>query len=400
MIRFERALFALFLFLPGFSIPVLAQSNTRLLLAAGSGVPGHAGFFFGPFSSLAMNDNRDVVFLSSLKGPRNELRAVVRSSGVSFSVVAFQGLQAPVPKLSYDSFSAPSLNDAGVICFAAVLKDVEGKTSNALVRLEGTAAKALLTSADSLSGTPDATFTDFSAPLVNSQGNILFGARWGGKKPGTGLFLWTPRELRKLEFPAGLVPQPSDLFEPIFFSHDEAALVKNGTSPETALEQFFRALAVRGFQELKPPPDAAATFPLLAPAVGQAPIQLVLVVMEGENVQTALLAGDPSQPVVAKRIASAPEIKPFGRIEGQSTSAQGDIIFAATPLDTPEDLGLYEFAAGQVIRLTPVGEFQPLIAAAPGKPISSLVGDSQQTEAFILPNPGEGGSAIYVTSIP
>ena len=102
-----------------------AQSNTRLLLAAGSGVPGHAGFSFGPFSSLAMIDNREIVFLSSLRGPRNELRAVVRSSGVSFSVVAFQGLRAPLLKTSYDSFSAPSLNDAGAICFAAGLKDTE-----------------------------------------------------------------------------------------------------------------------------------------------------------------------------------------------------------------------------------------------------------------------------------
>src|SRR5208283_1105027 len=39
---------------------LFAQSNTRLLLAAGSGVPGHAGIAFGPFSDLAMNDNRQI----------------------------------------------------------------------------------------------------------------------------------------------------------------------------------------------------------------------------------------------------------------------------------------------------------------------------------------------------
>lgn len=75
-----------------------AQSNTRLLLSAGSGVPGHPGIAFGPFIDLAMNDNRQIAFLSSLRSPRNELRAVVVSSGVSFSVVAFQGLQTPIPK--------------------------------------------------------------------------------------------------------------------------------------------------------------------------------------------------------------------------------------------------------------------------------------------------------------
>ncbi len=377
-----------------------AQSNTRLLLAAGSGVPGHTGFSFGPFSGLAMNDNREIAFLSSLRSPRNELRAVVRSSGVSFSVVAFQGLQAPVPKTSYDSFSAPSLNDAGVICFAAGLKDPEGNLSSAIIRVDGTGARSLVTGTDSLPGIPDATFLEFSAPLINSQGNIVFGARWGGKNPGTGLFLWTPRELRRLEFPAGVSPAPKDLFEPIFFSHDEAALVVRGTPAEAAIEQFFRAVAIRSFQELKPPPEPAETVQILAPRAGQAAVQLVLVVMEGENVQTALLPGDPSQPVMARHTAGAPEVKPLGQIEGQTTSARGNIIFAATPLDSPDDVGLYCFCEGQVSRLTSTEEFSPVIQTAPGKPILSLVGDSQQTEVFIAPGAPEGGLAIYVTSIP
>jgi hypothetical protein len=377
-----------------------AQSDTRLLLAAGSGVPGHAGFSFGPFSDLAMNDNREIVFLSSLRGPRTELPAVVRSSGVSFSVVAFQGLRAPILKTSYDSFSAPSLNDAGAICFAAGLKDTEGNPSSAIIRVDGTGARALVTSTDNLPGTPDAAFLEFSAPLINSQGNILFGARWGGKNPGTGLFLWTPRELRRLEFPAGVTPTPKDVFEPIFFSHDEAALVRRGTLPEAAIEQFFRAVAIRSFQELKPPPDPAEALQILAPHAGQTPVQMVLVVMEGDNIQTALLAGDPSQPVMAKHVAGASEVKPLGQIEGQTTSAQGNIIFAATPLDSPSDVGLYCFCAGEVTRLTTADEFLPIVQAAPGKPILSLGGDSQQTEAFIAPGATESGSAIYVTSIP
>jgi len=87
-----------------------AQSNTRLLLASGWGVPGHPGFAFGPFSGLAMNECPEIVFLSSLRGAKSELRAVVRSSGVTFSVVAFEGLRAPVPQPSYASLSAPTPN--------------------------------------------------------------------------------------------------------------------------------------------------------------------------------------------------------------------------------------------------------------------------------------------------
>jgi hypothetical protein len=377
-----------------------AQSNTRLLLSAGSGVPGHSGIAFGPFSDLAMNDNRQIAFLSSLRSPRNELRAVVVSSGVSFSVVAFQGLQTPIPKTTYDSFSAPSINDAGVICFAAGLKDTEGNPSGAIIRVEGGSARALVTSADSLPGTPDANFLEFSAPLINSQGNILFGARWGGKKPGTGLFVWTVRGLQRLDFPEGVSPAPKDLFEPIFYSHDEAALALRGTPGPAAIEQFFRAVAIRSFQEITPAPDPADTVQLLAPRAGQAPVQLILVIMEGENVQTALLPGDPSQPVMARHVADAPGIKPVGQVEGQTTSALGNIIFAATSLDSPDDIGLYCFCGGQVARLTSVDDFAPVIQTAPGKPILSLVGDSQQTTAFIAPGAAGGGAAIYVTSIP
>ena len=382
------------------SLPLSAQSNTRLLLFAGSGVPGHSGIAFGPFSDLAMNDNRQIAFLSSLRSPRNELRAVVASSGVSFSVVAFQGLQAPIPKTSYDSFSAPSLNDAGAICFAAELKDPEGNPSSAIIRVDATGARALVTSTDSLPGTPDAIFLEFSAPLVNSQGNILFGARWGGKKPGTGLFLWTPRGLQQLDLPAGVSPAPKDLFEPIFFSHDEAALAPRGTPREIAIEQFFRAVAIRSFQELKPPPDPAETVQLLAPRPSQAPVQLVLVIMESENVQTALLPGDPTQAVMARHVAGAPEIKPLGQVEGQTTSAQGNIIFAATPQDSPDDIGFYCFCENQVARLTSTEDFAPIVQTAPGKPILSLVGDSQHTTAFIASGVAGGGAAIYVTSIP
>jgi len=403
MTRVERSLafsLAALSFLLATPSRLPAQSNTRLLLSAGSGVPGHSGIAFGPFSGLAMNDNRQIAFLSSLRSPRNELRAVVVSSGVGFSVVAFQGLQTPIPKTSYDSFSAPSINDAGVICFAAELKDTEGNPSSAIIRVEGSSARALVTNADSLPGTPDANFLEFSAPLINSQGNILFGARWGGKTPGTGLFLWTARELQRLDFPAGVAPTPKDMFEPIFYSHDEAALALRGTPKAAVIEQFFRAVAIRSFQEITPAPDPADTVQLLAPRAGQAPVQLILVIMEGENVQTALLPGDPSQPVMARHVADAPGIKPVGQVEGQTTSAQGNIIFAATSLDSPDDIGLYCFCGGQVARLTSADDFAPVVQTAPGKPILSLVGDSQQTTAFIAPGAAGGGSAIYVTSIP
>lgn len=377
-----------------------AQSSTRLLLASGTGVPGHAGFVFGPFSSLAMNESGEIVFLTTLRSSRNEIRAVVRSSGVSFSVVAFQGLRAPVAKTTYVSFSGASINNSGSIAFTATLKDSAEAQTLAVIRMDGLNGRAVATIADSVPGNPEAKFQDFSAPLINAQGHVLFGARWEGKKPGTGLFLWTERGVQALAMQQDLVLPPKTVLEPTFFSHDEAVFTARETSPQAALDQFFRAVATRSFQELKPPPDPAETVEVLAAKPGEPRVQMILVLMEGENVQTALLSGDPAQPVVAKRLPDASPPSPLGQIQGQTTVAQGDIIFAATRADLPLDLGLYCYCSGQVNRLTSPEEFFPITQGAPGKPVLSLAGDSQQTSAFIAPGPGGEASAIYVTTLP
>jgi hypothetical protein len=378
---------------------LLAQSNTRLVLSSGAGVPGHAGFVFGPFSDLDMNERREVVFLSTLRSARSEIRAVLRSSGVSFSVVAFQGLRSPVPKASFDSFSPPSINNAGTIAFTATLKDTEEVPGSAVVRAEGSSFTAIATAGEAVPATPEAKFQEFSAPLIDEQGNVLFAGRWEGKKPGLGLFLWTPAGLHVLALPAGLTLLPKGHLEPIFFSHDEAVFVSRDIPAAAALEEFFRAVATRGFQELQPAPDPSETVEVLPAKSGEAAVQLLLVSMESGTAQTALLPGDPTQAVKAKRTAGSVE-KPLAQIEGQTTGAQGKIIFVAATSDPPNDLGLYCYCDAQVVRLTSPEEFLPITQAAPGKPLLSLTGDSQQTVAFIAPGPGGEASAIYVTSLP
>jgi len=377
-----------------------AQSNTRLVLSSGAGVPGHAGFAFGPFSGLAMNESGEIVFLSTLSSARSEIRAVVRSNGVSFSLVAFQGLRSPVPKTAYDSFSEPSINNGGLIAFTATLKDSQEAPSSAVIRVEGTTAKAIVSAGDAVPGNPEARFQEFSAPLISARGDVVFAARWEGRKPGVGLFRWTPEGLRPLEVPAGVSVSPKDLLEPIFFSHDEAVFVSRQVPKAAALEQFFRAVATRSFQELKPAPNPAETVEVLPASPGGPGIPMLLVLMEGDSVQTALLPGEPAQAVLARKPTGGAEVRPLARIEGQTAGAQGNIIFAAAAAEPAADLGLYCYCDGQVIRLTSPEDFLPITQAAPGMPVLSLTGDSQQTLAFIAPGSGGVASAIYVTSIP
>jgi len=396
------ATLAMGLWLAGACTPTaFAQVITRLLLESGDAVPGHGGFAFGPFAGLSMNGNQDIIFLSSLRSPRTELRAVVRSTGVSFTVLAFQGLVAPNARTTYDAFSAPSMNDAGVVAFTATLiSDQSDMPKVMVVRQEGAKARGIASNLDAPPGQAGATFEEFSAPLVTSDGDVLFGARWSGKSPGSGLFLWSPRGLQALQLPEGMTLSAKDLLEPFFFSKDEAAFLPHGASPHDALEQFFRAIAIRTLQDLKPPPEDTATTEILAARPGIAPVQMLFVLLEGANIQTAPLLGDPSKPVLAKKSPGLLPTKPVSGIESLTIGPRGDLLFAAAPDDAPNDLGLFCYCDCTLNRLTTPEDFQSITQAAPGKPILSLTSDTQQNVAFIAPTASGEATAIYVAGIP
>ena len=378
----------------------LAQTNTRLLLTSGAGVPGHGGLTFGAFSDLSMNGNQDIVFLSSLRSPRNELRAVVRSTGVSFTVLAFQGLLAPTTRATYEAFSAPSMNDAGVVAFAATLsKDRDDAPTAIVVRQESLKTRVLASNLDPPPGLPEGKFEEFSAPLVTSDGNVLFGARWSGKSAGSRLFLWTPRGLQALQLPEEIKPTAKQLLEPFFFGRDEAAFLRHGFSHQDAREQFFRAIANQTFEELKPPPDLTKTTEILAARTGVARMQMLLIFLENGGIQTAVLAGDPMKPARARPSADGLPPKPAGRILALTIGPRGNMIFASAPVDAPSDLGLYCYCEGQVTRLTTAEDFYYITQAAPGKPIDSLASDTHQSIAFIAPTANGDSTAIYITSI-
>ena len=384
----------------GGAVRVSAQVNTRLLLTSGTEVPGHGGLAFGPFLSLEMNGNQDIIFLTSLRSPRVEMRAVVRSTGVSFSVVAFQGLLGPFPRTTYDAFSAPSMNDSGVVAFAATLATDQADVPKVVVvRQEGAKPKAVVTNLDTPPGHPGTNFEEFSAPLVSSDGNVLFGARWSGKGGGSGLFLWSPHGLQALPLPAGMQLGPKDLLVPFFIGHDEAGFLRRGVSPEDATEQFFRAIAIQSFQELQPPPDPTRTGELLAARVGVAPVQMLLGYLENGSIQSALLAGDPTKPVMAKQSLSTTPLKAVDKILSLTIGPRGNMIFAAAPTDATNDLALFCNCDGQLNRLTTPDDFLPITTAGPGKSIFSLTGDTRQTIAFIAPTLSGDNTAIYVTAI-
>jgi hypothetical protein len=384
--------------------PARAQVNARLVLVSGSPVPGHPGFTYGSFQDLAMNGNDQIVFRTTLESPRINLRAVVQSEGISFSVVAFEGLVSPASHETYESFSAPSINDAGSVAFKAALKGGGGGApTEGIIRVTGTSAGLV---ADNGSGgkSSGSGFTAFSAPVIGSSGAVLFAARTGGASPRSGLYLWFSGGVRQVELPKDFQLGPREILEPLFASHDEAVFVRHGVDMAAAREQFFRAVAVRNFQQLDPPPQPSDTVQVLPARPNQKPVQLLLVLLQGDNAQTAELAGDPSQPVKAQ---VAPGGGPagdssFAAIQGQAAGRrEGSIIFAGVPSGEPNGFGIFCFCEGQVVRLTTQADFGLLLGNLNGKPIGSFAGDGQGTVALVAPVGSQtGANAIFVCNTP
>jgi len=384
--------------------PAHAQVSVRLLLVSGSEVPGHAGFTFGPFYDLAMNGNDQIAFRTTLESPRSTMRAVVRSQGVSFSVVAFEGLVSPASHEQYESFSAPSINDAGIVAFRATLKGGGGDApTEAIVRMDGTKVELV---ADNASGeqSTGSDFKTFSAPVIGSSGAVLFAARTGGANPHSGLYLWAAGGIRQVALPKDFQLGPRDILEPLFASRDEAVFVRHGADMAAAREQFFRAVAERNFEQLNPPPQPSTTAQVLPARPNQTPVQLLLVLLQGSEAQIAELAGDPSQPVKAQ---IAPGGGPasdssFEDIQGQAAGREaGSIIFAGVPSGQTDGFGIFSIREGQVVRLTTQADFGLLLANLAGNPISSFAGDGQGTVALIAPvGTQRGANAIFLCDAP
>lgn len=387
-------------------LPVNSQVTTRIILGSGVGVPGYPGFAFGPFKDLVMSSRRQIAFRTVLHSPRTDLRAIVRSDGVSFSVVAFEGLVSPLHRELYESFSAPSINEAGAVAFTAALKGSgeRGAATSAVIRVKGKSSQWIAANGDANGGTPGAVFKEFSAPVIGSAGEILFGALTAGPDPGSGLYLSTSQGVRPVPLPNDFRLGPRDLLQPLFSSHDEAVFVRRSADKAAASEQFFRAVAIKNFQQLTPPPDAAETFQVMPPRLNQKPVQMLLVLLEGGHAETAELEGDPTKAVMARGFAGvgSSHSLSFTAIQGQTAGHRsGSVIFAATPAGRPNDFGIFCFCGAEIDRLTGPEDFALLASGMGGASISSFTGDGQHTIAFIAPLGTESGAnAIFVTDIP
>ena len=129
---------------------------------------------------------------------------------------------------------------------------------------------------------------------------------------------------------------------------------------------------------------------------------MLLVLLQGNNAETAELSGDPSQPVTAQDAPGPSDDLKFSGIQGQAAGRRsGSIIFAGAPSGQADDFGLFCFCGGQVKRLTTQADFGLLLSNLSSKPISSFAGDGQGTVALVAPVGAQpGANAIFVCDTP
>ncbi len=379
----------------------MAQTSTRLLVASGETVPDHPGFVFGPFSGLVMNARQQIAFLTTLESARLQTPAIVRSVGVTFSVVAFRGLVAPAADTVFESFGAPSMNDNGTIAFSAALG---AAPSSGIFSVTQGKPVAVALAGQSAPGAV-APFQAFSSPVIGSSGAILFGALTGsgsGSPSASGLYLWTPQGLQSVPLPAGFALGPGEMLQPIFQSEDESVWIPNDVSVAAADDQLFRALAIRSFQSLTPPPNPASTALALAPLPQEKPVPMLLVILHGTQPQTMALEGDPTQPVMARLGAGAPPVLPLVGVESAVAGAlEGRVVIASAAASNPGDLAFYCYCNGAVEGLTTSADLAPVAIQPGGRGIHFLTSDGSHTLAFTAPLAGQANTnAIFVTSLP
>lgn len=389
-----------FLLLSICTVPAASQSNSRLLLTSGSGVPGIPGFTFGPFSGLAMNASGQIAFLSTIQSERNQRNAIIRSEGVSFSVAVFQGLVSPIQGMLFNSFSPPAINASGNIAFTANLTSLDNSSppSSGVFLVSKESVQTVASAGQNVPGA-SGSFREFSAPVIASSGAVVFGAQTSGSQVSSGLYLWTSGGIRPVGMPTGFQVPPNGLLVPVFQSEDESVWALKSVAKGAALDQFFRAVALKNFEQLNPPPDMSTTVTVLAPAADEKPVNLLLVVFDGEKAETAEFQGDPTQAVLAKTPAGPALDLPFGQIQGQAPgSVSGTMYFAAAPAAHPDALGFYSYQDGQVNLLDspqdPSGN-----SPAPHS-LAAMSSNGKHTLAFIAPGPVPDSNAIYVTSLP
>lgn len=173
---------------------VSSRGTLQAVAVAGQPAPGIASGTFASLDFPALNDRGDVAFLATVRRGRETVEAIHLRSGGRVRKVVSQEDPAPAGG-AFTAFGAPTLNNRGVVAFAAVVEG-RGVPGGVFTVLDGRVRM--------LAGAGDSTplggvFAKFSERVaVDEAGSVAFIALLKGASVPSALFVAEEDRLRKV----------------------------------------------------------------------------------------------------------------------------------------------------------------------------------------------------------
>lgn len=164
---------------------VFSRGTLRAVAVAGEPAPGISSGTFANLDFPALNDRGDVAFLATVRRGRESVEAIHVRTGGRVRKIISQEDPAPAGG-TFAAFGAPTLNNAGVVAFAAV---IEGRgVPGGVFTVVDDRVRMLAGAGD---GTPlGGIFAKFSERVaIDSTGAVAFTASLKGAPVGSAIFM-------------------------------------------------------------------------------------------------------------------------------------------------------------------------------------------------------------------
>lgn len=198
------------------STPVEASPSFDVVVVSGDTAPDNDGTFDNVFSGDAVfNDAGQVGFRASLTGTPND-QGIFRRDGATGPIVqvARTGQAVPNGTGTFDTFSVPSMNDAGEMVFQSF---VTGGPARSLLRFDGSSAQKVAQENDPAVGGGTVTFVSTLSPLISGSGQIAhqFGVTGspGGNDGVSAILTDTGTNYGYVARPGEIAPGGTDAFD-------------------------------------------------------------------------------------------------------------------------------------------------------------------------------------------
>src|SRR5262249_30550010 len=152
----------------------------------GNPVPGTASFRFTGFSQAVVNPSGTIAFHAWFVDPSTKVtgEGIFEIKGGQLLPVMMEGQALPDVPGAFGASSDVSINSSGDIVFMAYTSERPQQRFQAIFEQSGDTLRRVVDFATAPPGASGETFSDFSAPLINDQGQIVFRAQLASNNPG------------------------------------------------------------------------------------------------------------------------------------------------------------------------------------------------------------------------